>query len=585
LKGSIKKMSKTILAAVVMLLMSVTVYGESEVFRKTLAEAERGDDGAQFNIGLMYHFGRGVAKDYKEAANWYRKAAEQGYAEAQLALSLMCCLGEGVTQDYKQAVKWCRKAAEQGLAEAQCLLGLMYHKGRGVPQDNKEALKWYSKAAQQGNALAQYHLASMYDFGEGIQQDDKEAVKWYTKAAEQGNLDAQCLLGAKYLFDLDVPQEAVKWLAKAAEHGHAGSQFLLGLMYSDGEGVPHNDEEAVKWYAKAAEQGHSTAQCNLGLMYHDGKGVRQDYKEAVKWFRKAAEQGNALAQSNLGSMYYQGEGVLEDYIESYKWLILSAAQANEKAINAKNHLKDLMSSYQIAEAQRLAKAFVPKPEITGDKEDLRAYDSITPKLIGTGFFIRSDGYIITAAHVVKDATKIKVLTHEGVLTAKLHTKLVNEDVAVLKVDVKGYSALPIKSSRGIKFGAEVFTVGFPNIGLQGFEPKFTKGNISSLAGIQDDPKHFQISVPIQPGNSGGVDERGNVIGVVVAKLSEKTTMELTGSLPQNVNYALKSSFVLALLESVGDISNEMPDLHTKNKLSFENIVDKVRNSVVLILAY
>ena len=67
-------------------------------------------------------------------------------------------------------------------------------------------------------------------------------------------------------------------------------------------------------------------------------------------------------------------------------------------------------------------------------------------------------------------------------------------------------------------GGTVATVGFPDIGLQGFAPKLAKGEIASLSGAGDDPRYFQISAPVQPGNSGGalVDERGNVIGIVSA---------------------------------------------------------------------
>jgi serine protease Do len=68
----------------------------------------------------------------------------------------------------------------------------------------------------------------------------------------------------------------------------------------------------------------------------------------------------------------------------------------------------------------------------------------------------------------------------------------------------------------------VATIGFPDPTLQGFAPKLAKGEIAALSGIQDDPRYFQVSVPVQPGNSGGalVDERGNVIGIVSAKLDE-----------------------------------------------------------------
>jgi serine protease Do len=101
----------------------------------------------------------------------------------------------------------------------------------------------------------------------------------------------------------------------------------------------------------------------------------------------------------------------------------------------------------------------------------------------------------------------------------------------------------------------VATVGFPNIGSQGFAPKFARGEIGSLSGPQDDARYFQISVPVQPGNSGGalVDERGNVVGVVSAKLSAKAVLATSGALPENVNYAVKSSFLLGFLESVRSV--------------------------------
>ncbi|NOS70553.1 MAG: trypsin-like peptidase domain-containing protein [Verrucomicrobia bacterium] len=117
-------------------------------------------------------------------------------------------------------------------------------------------------------------------------------------------------------------------------------------------------------------------------------------------------------------------------------------------------------------------------------------------------------------------------------------------------------ALPVAASRGVKLGGTVATVGFPNIGLQGFAPKLAKGEIASLSGAGDDARYFQISVPVQPGNSGGalVDERGNVVGVVSAKLNASAALRSSGALPENVNYAVKSSYLLSFLESVPDVT-------------------------------
>ncbi len=142
--------------------------------------AEQGDAKAQYNLGIMYGYGRGVPQNNKEAVKWYRKAAEQGYVLAQYNLGIMYGYGRGVPQNNKEAVKWYRKAAEQGLAIAQSNLGIMYENGHGVPRDYTEAIKWYRKAAEQGLAIAQYNLGIMYGFGKGVPQDYVLAYKWFS---------------------------------------------------------------------------------------------------------------------------------------------------------------------------------------------------------------------------------------------------------------------------------------------------------------------------------------------------------------------------------------------------------------------
>src|SRR5205814_3668930 len=130
-----------------------------------------------------------------------------------------------------------------------------------------------------------------------------------------------------------------------------------------------------------------------------------------------------------------------------------------------------------------------------------------------------------------------------------------------------FAALPVAASRSMKLGGTVATIGFPNIGLQGFSPKFARGEIGSLSGPQDDSRYFQISVPVQPGNSGGalVDERGNVVGVVSAKLDAAAAFAATGTLPENVNYAVKSGFLLSFLESVPEVSAKVKEPETKDQ--------------------
>ena len=136
----------------------------------------------------------------------------------------------------------------------------------------------------------------------------------------------------------------------------------------------------------------------------------------------------------------------------------------------------------------------------------------------------------------------------------------------------------------MKLGSTVVSVGFPNIDLQGFAPKFARGEIASLSGPQDDPRFFQISVPLQPGNSGGalVDEHANVIGVVSAKLSAAATLKVTGALPENVNYAVKSSFLLGFLESTPEVASKLKEPNT-SAIPTAEVVEKAKAAAVLVL--
>jgi S1-C subfamily serine protease len=186
---------------------------------------------------------------------------------------------------------------------------------------------------------------------------------------------------------------------------------------------------------------------------------------------------------------------------------------------------------------------------------------------------------------VGKSASLKVVTKQGLKAARVVKVDASNDLALLKCE-GSFQAASVKSSSGIKLGQSVFTIGFPNIGLQGFSPKMTKGEISSLSGLQDDPRHWQISVPVQPGNSGGplFDEAGNVVGVVLSKLDAIKVAKFTGDLPQNVNYAVKSIYALPLLEPFGaDLAPETAASASPKVL--ESIVEKVQGAVVLILVY
>ena len=159
----------------------------------------------QFNLGLMYDSGRGVARDYTQAMIWYRRAADQGLALAQFNVGGLYASGRGVQRDDVQAMSWFRRAADQGYAAAQNNVGVMYKSGRGGPQDYERALIWFHKVADReipatdldavkAKAVAEFHIGTMYEDGHGVPKDAVQAVIWYQKAAAFGNTDAKAKL-------------------------------------------------------------------------------------------------------------------------------------------------------------------------------------------------------------------------------------------------------------------------------------------------------------------------------------------------------------------------------------------------------
>ncbi len=332
-------------------------------FAETEEKEKAKDIKAQFNLGEMYYYGRGIQQDYAEAAKWFQYAANRGHAKAQFNLGMMYYYGRDIQQDYAEAAKWFQLAAEREDAKAQFGLGIMYYYGRGVKQDYAKAVKWLQCAANQGDARAQFNLGLMYGSGQGIQQDYAEAEKWYRCAAQQEYAIAQHNLGVMYANGIGVKQdyaEAGKWFQHAAEQGVASAQNNLGSTYYNGRGIKQDYAEAERWYRRAAQQEYAIAQYNLGLMYHNGQGVKQDSVEAGKWFRLAANQGYAKAQFNLGVMYHNGKGVAQNHREAYIWHSIAAGNGYEQSVKYRDDDARLLSANDLATAQAEAKLLMEK---------------------------------------------------------------------------------------------------------------------------------------------------------------------------------------------------------------------------------
>jgi TonB family protein len=123
---------------------------------------------------------------------------------------------------------------------------------------------------------------------------------------------------------------------------------------------------ALKEWRALADRGDAEAEFWLGVMYEHGEGVAEQPMEAMNWYRKSAEQAYARAQYALGMIYAEGRGVLQHYIEAHMWLNLASANGEVDAPKQRDKLAEKMSPTQIAEAQRLAREWVPMPARVGN---------------------------------------------------------------------------------------------------------------------------------------------------------------------------------------------------------------------------
>jgi TPR repeat protein len=194
--------------------------------------AEQGDANAQYNLGLLYARGQGVAQDYAQALAWYQKAAEQDVPAAEYNLGVMYANGQGVTANAAEAKKWFLKAEQKGVGQAVEGLAAVYGDNGGASESPAELEKWYREAAARGVARAAFNLGVMYDVGQGVQQDYSEALKWYRQAAEEGYASAMTNIAILYYNGQGVKRDLVQayvWWARGQERGDPRAGEMIGM--------------------------------------------------------------------------------------------------------------------------------------------------------------------------------------------------------------------------------------------------------------------------------------------------------------------------------------------------------------------
>lgn len=333
-----------------------------------------------------------------------------------------------------------------------------------------------------------------------------------------------------------------------------------GLVY-DAMGKPR---EAIDDFSKAL----SLSPNDTGLLIDRGKLLAKAGRErqAIDDFSSAL----AIDQSAYAALRERGlvNKRLGNLDEAAKDLVLySRIDPRDSEVTAA--LAELGKSGRSAPLPQTA---TPKGSEQGSNRD--------EKWSGSGFFVSPDGRLVTNAHVV-DGCKSLTITHglNPPMSARVLAKDTANDLALVLISSKPEKFALIRV--GARVGEEIAAFGYPLLGLLATSGNFTRGNISSVAGLGDDTRYLQITAPIQRGNSGGpvVDQSGNVVGVVVSKLNVLAVAAETEDMAQNVNFAIKSSVLVNFLDTNGvSYSSSGP----QPPLTPVDLADKVKSFTALV---
>lgn len=276
-----------------------------------------------------------------------------------------------------------------------------------------------------------------------------------------------------------------------------------------------------------------------------------------------------IGETNAYRFYYESSQT-RVYLQNPNYYTVSILLDHSSAMEYRNN-PNLSPFVHITINYDCIKTY-PTSSMYADAIKRKVEEESKPTLwTGTGFAL-TNNYVVTNYHVIEDAKNITIQGINGNFNNKYNATVVGtdkyNDLAILKVNGTTIASANIPYSvktTTSEVGENVFVLGYPLTSTMGDEIKLTTGVISSKTGFQGDVSLYQISAPIQPGNSGGplFDSKGNIIGIVSAKHRGA----------ENVSYAIKTSYLRNLLESIMS-----PDVLPKtNKISALSLSSKVKN--------
>mgnify|MGYP001819462967 FL=1 len=321
--------------------------------------AKQGISAAQTLLGNMYERGRGVAKDYGIAIEWYMKAYKQGDVSAEYWLNLLHNKATPLSCNSKLVEKILLPLAIEGYPPAMNSLCVDYTMGLcQLPQDFLLARAWCEKAAHHGLPSAKNMLDQTIPEMENHAVQRQNEIKQYERKASLGDLDAHIKLGMMHFYGDTIQgvtkdyTKAAQWFRMPAENGNTEAQIYLGMVYQE----QGNLEEAEKWYRIPAESGNARAQLNLAMLY-----IEQDkMSEALELIKSSAQKNYSMAQYILGSIYEDGvESIPQDYVKSYMWYWLACTDTDLECdtiplFSGPESLSKKMTESEIAKAKDMA---------------------------------------------------------------------------------------------------------------------------------------------------------------------------------------------------------------------------------------
>lgn len=281
--------------------------------------------------------------------------------------------------------------------------------------------------------------------------------------------------------------------------------------------------------------------------------------------------------SNPAKLDLEVEDVREHYFQT-KWTMGGVKLERVNSLPKKMDFKE----QKVFSDDSLYIVVNEEPEIV---EDTTLVSGFGWTASGTGFFINEKGYIATNYHVIEDAKSFEVDVTNGSEseTKSYRAILVSEDklndLAILKIDddrFKSIKSLRYNFNPSVQdVGTQVFTLGYPLTDILGYEIKYTDGVISSKTGYQGDVTTYQMTVPIQPGNSGGplFSSDGELIGITSSGIDKQVA--------DNANYAIKTVYLKTLIDSTND--RIKTPKHTKIKKSPTTEKIKILSNYVVLI--